>query len=141
MNHYDRNAELIKSIKSSDDALSRVDLPHVNYYADGVYVRTLNIPAGVAIVGKIHKTDHVFGLVKGEIIVDDGGSKHRIVAPEFFVVKAGAQRVIVAVEDAMILNAHGVKNGMTFEEIEDYLTTENQAELPDHVKEGLECHS
>ncbi len=135
MSKFERNAELANSIRRSDSHLTRVDLPHINYYADGVYVRTLEIPAGTALVGKIHKRKHVFGLVKGEILIDDGGEQHRIVAPNFFVVEPRAQRVIVALSDSMLLNAHGVDNGLTFDEIENYLTTDDYAELPEHIEE------
>ena len=43
--------------------------PLNHYFSDGIYVREITIPAGMVIVGKIHKHRHPNFLIKGKVMV------------------------------------------------------------------------
>lgn len=137
-NYYDKANQIAEAINASSGALTRAELPEVNYLADGVYVRTLNIPAGIAMIGKIHKTKHVFALIQGVLNIADAKGSKQIKAPQFFVSEPGTQRTLYAVTDCMIMNAHACDTDKSIEEIENDLTTMDYKTLPNDVREAIE---
>ena len=44
-------------------------LPLTHTFCDGVYVREIFLKQGVVAIGKIHKHDHVFFLLKGKLML------------------------------------------------------------------------
>ncbi len=70
-----------------------VDVPVVNHFAPGVYAREMQIPAGVMLTGKIHKTQHL-NIVLGDITVfnDEDGSAKRITGHAIFSSQPGTRR-------------------------------------------------
>ena len=52
-----------------DDKASTKVCPLKHTFSDGIYVREITIPAGMFIVGKIHKHDHPNFLLKGKVVV------------------------------------------------------------------------
>ena len=78
-----------------------VDIPVKHYFATGLYVREITIPAGVLAVGKIHKTQHINMLLKGEVtMVTDTGSV-RVAAPYTWVVDPGKKAAAYAHEETV----------------------------------------
>ncbi len=73
-----------------------------HYFADGAYAREMTIPAGVVVVGKIHKTAHICIVSKGVVdVLDESGEVRRIVAPATFVSPPGTKRAAFAVEETV----------------------------------------
>lgn len=70
-----------------------IDLPLRHIFTKGMYAREITIPAGVTLTGKIHRTDHINVLSKGDITVWTEEGMKRIQAPYTFVAKAGTKRV------------------------------------------------
>lgn len=76
--------------------LPAVDIPVKHYFATGLYAREITIPAGVVAVGKIHKTQHINSLSKGEVtMVTANGSLH-VQAPYTWVVEPGKKAAAYA---------------------------------------------
>ncbi len=46
-----------------------------HHFADGIYARELFIPAGVCLVGALHKTNHLFTVSQGERTKDEKKSR------------------------------------------------------------------
>jgi len=89
------------------DQLYDVDSLTRHYFADGVYVREMTIPANACAVGKIHKTEHVCIVSKGELIVlMETGERRRIVAPATFVSPPGVKRAVYAVTESVWTVVH-----------------------------------
>jgi len=84
----------------------QVDLEPRHHFADGIYVRELYIPAGTALVGKVHKTEHVCMLLKGRIVVATDDGERVIEAPAIVVSPAGTKRAGYALEDCIWVNVH-----------------------------------
>lgn len=63
-----------------------------HYWAPGVWVRELFIPAGTEIAGARHKVDHVV-MFDGDITVFHEGDKVRLTGRHTLISAAGAQRI------------------------------------------------
>ena len=77
-----------------------------HHFADGVYGRELRIPAGVAVIGKMHRHSTLNVLAAGELAVTTPDGPQVLKAPAVFVSPAGAKKLGVAITDCVFLNVH-----------------------------------
>lgn len=77
-----------------------------HYFAKGLYVRELFIPKGTLFTGKIHKTEHINIIPKGDITVWTESGMQRLNGPHIFVSQPGTKRVGLAHEDTIWVNIH-----------------------------------
>lgn len=83
------------------------ECPLTHEFADGVYVRTIFIPKGMIIVGKIHRHSHPNFLLKGDVsVVTESGGIQRIKAPMAMISPAGTKRVVFTHEDTVWTTVH-----------------------------------
>ena len=101
--------EITKQIQSIEDlmmalptATTEFDVEH--YQIDGVYVRSLFIPAGMVLTGKIHNHEHIAILAQGTIRVHNGEEYKEISAPHICIEKAGIKRIGYALTDCTFIN-------------------------------------
>lgn len=81
--------------------------PLTHSFASGMYVREIFLPAGVIVVGKIHKHDHPNFLMKGKVSVfTESGGVEVITAPKSMISPAGTKRVVYAHEDTVWVTVH-----------------------------------
>jgi len=100
-----RAIELEAEMRKMTDV--HIDLPVIHHFSYGVYMRELFIPAGTLIVGKVHKHEHVFMLLTGEIsLVNEDGSVSRITAPFVCVSPPGTKRIAYHHADTVGMNIH-----------------------------------
>ena len=94
-----------------------VEMPATNQWAPHMCIRSLFIPAGTILVGKMHRTEHFNILLKGSItiLMDDGPKLFE--APCIFVSKAGTKKIGYAHTDVWYANTH-VTETTTEEELE-----------------------
>ncbi len=80
--------------------------PLKHTFTDGIYVREIFIPAGAAVVGKIHKHRHPNFLMSGTVrlITEDGYEE--ITGPKSIVSKEGTKRVLFAMTDLVWITVH-----------------------------------
>lgn len=85
--------------------------------AGGCYIREIYNPANELIITKIHKKEHPFFLMKGEMsILTEEGLQH-IKAPYQGITKPGTKRVIYTHEECTFITVHATEN-TTIEDIE-----------------------
>lgn len=89
-----------------------------HYFASGVYVRSMRLPKGVTVVGKIHKTEHVCLLLQGRVAIATEAGVEEFSAPAIMVCPPGVKRAAFALEDAVWANAHAVGEERDLEVIE-----------------------
>lgn len=77
-----------------------------HYFADGLYVRELFIPAGVALVGYTHVEDCVSMLAGGVLAINDGTGVRVLRAPMTVAVPAGSKKAGYAIEDAVFVDCY-----------------------------------
>lgn len=95
----------------------KIDIPVKHYCVNeaedktshGVYAREVFIPAGTAVVGKIHKYEQLNIVSKGKvaILTEFDDSPFIVEAPYTVVSPAGVKRVVVAITDVVWTTIHG----------------------------------
>lgn len=86
--------------------MPQVDIVTEHTFGPGVYMRTITIPAGVTLVGKTHKTEHIFMVLKGDITLVTDEGRIRVQAPYQCVSKAGVKRAGYAHTETVCANVH-----------------------------------
>ena len=103
--------------------------PVKHTFAGGCYVREIYNPANELLITKIHKKEHPFFLMKGEMsILTEEGIK-RIKAPYQGITKPGTKRVIYTHEECIFTTVHATEN-TTIEDAEDEVLCTRYEDLP-----------
>ena len=95
-------------LRSCEDVLigDNDTCPVTHTFADGMYVREIFIPAGMFVVGKIHKHSHPNFLLKGIVrVVTEFGSE-QLIGPVSIISKAGTKRALYAITDLVWITVH-----------------------------------
>ena len=92
------------------------EFPLKHSFADGVYVRQMDMKKGSAVVGHIHNHEHVWFLLTGNLAVATEKTVEEYIAPCYVIAQPGSKRVIYALEDSIFVNIH--KNPSNTKDIE-----------------------
>lgn len=96
----------IYKFQSLMQAGDTVELDVQHHFSDGLYARELFIPAGVCLVGALHKTRHMYMVVSGKCRVSSQYGNQEIVAPFMGETLPGTKRVIYAETDCVWVTYH-----------------------------------
>lgn len=97
----------------------------IHHFSDGIYARELKIPAGVCIVGALHKTKHFMMVSKGRCSIATHEGSTVVEAPYIVETQPGIKRVVYAETDTVMTTFH-VTNETDIEKIaEQILVQEN----------------
>ncbi len=99
----------LDAIKHFQDVVSKLDqvqLETKHHFADGMYCRELFRPADTTIVGKVHKREHFYIVLSGEVTVVGDGFRERIKAPRILISKPGTKRAVYAHVDSICITIH-----------------------------------
>lgn len=103
LTHAQKIAFLVRELGTRE----QVECPLKHYFAPGVYLREIFMPAGTIVIGKIHKTEHFNLIERGScFILHPDGSHEKLIAPSVFVSKAGVQKVLYILEDMVWRTIH-----------------------------------
>ena len=106
-----------KNIEGDGNHIVHSDnFPMKHTFADGIYVRQMDMKTGSAVVGAIHNHLHVWFLLTGRLAVATEDNVEEFIAPCYVVAKPGSKRVIYAMEDSIFVNIH--KNPRNIKNIE-----------------------
>ena len=86
--------------------LPQFDVPTDHTFGPGFYSRTIHLPAGATLTGKVHATEHIFILSKGELLVVTEDGRQHLKAPCQVVCRAGVKRAGYALTDVVCTNVH-----------------------------------
>lgn len=103
--------------------------PLTHHFAPGVYAREIFLPAGVTVVGKLHKHAHLNIISKGSVLVSTEKGNEQFDAPFTFTSYAGTKRAVHALEDTIWTTIH-VTDKTDLEEIESEIIAKDYSELP-----------
>lgn len=77
-----------------------------HFFAPGIYIRTIFIPAGMLLIGRRHRHETLNLLLKGEVaILNDRGERVLAKAPLIFVAKPG-QKAGYSITDVWYATVH-----------------------------------
>ena len=135
----------IEHLQSVMAAMPQVETPTHHHFADGVYVREMHCSAGTLIIGKVHKREHIFMLISGEMtLTGDGHAPRQVKAPFIVVSQPGVKRAGFAHTNCIVLNVHRT-DSRDLDAIEAELVEPDEAALFDarnQIKpEKLQWHS
>lgn len=102
--------EQINRLQGEMVNMPQVELPTEHYFSGGMYCRKVFRPIGTLIVGKVHKQDHLFMCVMGEIIAWTENGMKTLKAGDIIESKAGTKRVTLALTDAIGVTVHKTEN-------------------------------
>ena len=81
--------------------------PVQHHFAPGAYGREMTIPAGLVVVGKIHKHAHINVISKGRVqVFTEQDGVLELAAPCTFVSSRGTKRVVHVLEEAVWTTVH-----------------------------------
>ena len=125
--------DLEKSLLESED--NRVAkgnsnmFPLKHYFVEGLYIREMFIKKNSFIIGKIHKQDHAWFLLKGKLLIITENEEKEIKAPFFSTSLAGTKKVGHALEDSIFINIHpNASNEKDINIIEENIVVKNYKE-------------
>ena len=101
--------------------LPPVEMPLQHVYAPGCYARTIFIPAGCFVVGKIHKHQHINVLSQGHVSVfTEGGGVEDLHGPLTMSSSPGTKRALLTHTDTVWTTIH-VTTLTNLDDIEDFV--------------------
>jgi len=134
-NFRDKITSLQAQLLESEDTLIGDKLneynPVKNSFADGLYMREIFNPAGQLLVTKVHKKQHTFFLMQGEmsIVTEDGIV--RLKAPHNGITEPGTKRLIYTHTDCVFITVHAT-------ELKDVKEIEKEVVSDDYENDLLE---
>ena len=125
--------ELEEAAKVADNGLTGEALSKTNptkhTFADGCYIREIFNPANEIVITKIHKKEHPFFLMKGEMSILSEDGIQTLKAPYQGITKPGTKRVIYTHEDCVFITVHAT-DAKTVEEVEEEVVCARYEDLP-----------
>ena len=94
----------------------------------GMYCREVWRPAGVLVVGKIHKKEHFYLIVSGTVAITTDEGVKSVTGPHLLCSKPGTKRAVYAETDALCMTFH-VVDATTIEDAEQELVEEDDASM------------
>jgi hypothetical protein len=94
--------------------------PLKHHFAPGLYAREIFIPAGILIIGKIHRHSHVNTISQGKCVVATEFGLQEFTAPHTFISQPGVKRAVLALEDTIWTTYHPTEE-TDLDKIEEYV--------------------
>lgn len=89
----------------------QVEMPVTDHFSPGIYLREIFIPAGTFLTSAVHKTEHPFFVMAGEIWVywtDQSGREFASIfeGPTYSVTLPGTRRILFSKTDTVWITVH-----------------------------------
>ena len=112
-------------------------VPLKHTFADGIYVRQMDMKKDSAVIGAIHKHLHVWFLLTGHISVATEDTTEDYIAPCYVVATPGVKRVIYANEDSIFVNIHkNPSNTQDIDVLEKEIVALNYKEYEEYINKN-----
>ena len=108
-------------------------------FTDGIYTRTIFLPKGMILTGKIHRHDHPNFLMEGKVeVYTEQNGVEVLKAPQVIMSKAGTKRVVLTLENTTWATVHlNPSNTRDLDELEDNIIAPAYDQLENKVQEVL----
>ena len=111
--------------------------PIKHTFADGVYIRQMDMKKDSVVVGAIHNHLHVWFLLAGHVTVATEETTEDYIAPCYVVSTPGVKRVIRANEDSIFVNVHkNPTNTRDVSKLEKEIVSLNYKEYEEYINKN-----
>ena len=128
--------ERILALEHSMRPLEQIDMQLTHVFAPGAYARTIVLPKGIVVVGKIHKHAHLNVVSSGSVSVVTEFGRMDITGPHIFTSQAGSKRALYVHEETVWTTIH-LTEKTDLDDIESEIIAKDYDELPLAVTDGL----
>ena len=102
--------ELEKVLRAHPAHKTPDEYPLTHHFAPGVYMREIAMPAGDLVIGRVHRTEHLNVIVRGDVSFWVPGETVRRVtiagAPVTFTSRPGARKILYLHEETVWMTIH-----------------------------------
>jgi hypothetical protein len=122
---------MVSKVQALQDVISQMPQyePETKHtFHAGMYCREVWRPAGVIVVGKIHKKEHFYLIVSGTVSITTDEGVKSVTGPHLLCSKPGTKRAVYAETDALCMTFH-VVDAKTIEDAEHELVEEDDASM------------
>ena len=124
-------------VSNNGEIMRCEEFPLKHSFADGIYVRQMNIQKNSAVIGAIHNHLHVWFLLTGKLTITTETDQQDYIAPCYVVSQPGAKRVIYAHEDSIFVNIHkNPTNTQNIDELETEIVSKNYKEYEQYINKN-----
>ena len=124
-------------ISNNGEILRSEDFPLKHSFADGIYIRQMNMKKDSVVVGAIHNHLHVWFLLTGHITVATEDTTEDYIAPCYVTSTPGVKRVIYANEESIFVNVHkNPTNTQDLDELESEIVSKNYEEYEQYINKN-----
>lgn len=117
------------------DGPNQIEFPVEHHFAPGVYTRSIFIPKGSIIVGKMHKTEHLNIVSQGLLTVWTEQGMKLVGAPAIIHSFPNCKRVALAHEDTVWTTVHANPDNETDVELLEARLTYSRKEQLDYMED------
>ena len=111
--------------------------PLKHSFADGIYIRQMEMRKDSIVVGAIHNHLHVWFLLTGYITVVTEGATEDYIAPCYVVCTPGVKRVIYANDESIFVNIHkNPTNTQDLDELEAEIVSKDYKEYEEYINKN-----
>lgn len=85
------------------------EMPVQHFFAPHVYLRQITMRAGLLVIGKMHKTEHLNVIIAGDVSIKTPNGIERVTVQKYpciFVSKPGVKKVLYCHEDTIWATIH-----------------------------------
>lgn len=130
MNAMGTMRERVTALQKQMATMEQAQLHTEHFRIDGVYCRMVKRSAGVLIVGKVHRKEHLYVVMSGRLMVTTDDGVTEVCAPHVVVSKPGTKRAVLALEDSVCMTIHRTDN-VDLDDIEAELVEPDETALFD----------
>ena len=124
-------------IDNDGNIMNCKEFPLKHSFADGIYVRQMNMKKDSAVIGALHNHLHVWILLTGKLTVTTETEQQDYIAPCYVVSQPGVKRVIHAHEDSIFVNIHkNPTNTQNINELEAEIVSKNYKEYEQYINKN-----
>ena len=129
--------------KPGQDEIANTINPLKHTFADGLYIREIFMPKGQIISTGIHKKEHPYFVLKGDISVLTDKGVERIKAPYNGITKPGTKRLIYMHEDSIWITVHATDKSTVEDVLNDVVAKDfNDPDISiENMKKQLKLNS
>ena len=111
--------------------------PIKHAFADGIYIRQMDMAKETVVVGAIHKHLHVWFLLTGHVTIATEDTTEDYIAPCYVIATPGVKRVILANEDSIFVNIHkNPSNTKDLDKLEKEIVALNYEEYEEYINKN-----